>query len=549
MSKRFILFIIIYLISNTCIYSQTEIAEAPKLVVEIVIDQMRYDYLVRYWNKFGDEGFKKLINEGTLCKNAKYDYLLTSSPSGYATISTGASPSLHGIISDSWYLRLKEKQMYCVYDEDEKLIGASVVENIGKSPRQLISSTWIDELKISDFKSSKAIGISLNDYAAILPVGYLGNAAYWFDCEDGKWVSSTYYMDNVPRWVNEFNEKTIPDIYLSQIWNPLLDISDYTESLFDGSSYELGYDGNTSFPYDLTLLKTQFASYEILKYTPFGNTFTKDFAISAIIEEELGKDDVTDFLSIGFSATGFISDLFGIRSIEIEDSYLRLDNDIAHLLSTLDDMIGTENVMIYLTADRGSADDPAFLNDIEMQGSYFNISSALSVLDSYLKALYGWGEFVLFYDQNQIYLNQDLIEESKFSLSEVQEKAAQFMVQFTGIANAISATSMMSTEFSEGVFEKAQNSFNQKRSGDVFINFSPGWIAKNDAKIGISLSSQISPYNYTTHVPLIWYGWKIPHKTIYRSVNIEDIAPTISLLLNVSFPNASNGNPIEEILE
>jgi predicted AlkP superfamily pyrophosphatase or phosphodiesterase len=549
MENKLILFIIICLIRSSFSSAQIVENDVPKLVVEIVVDQMRYDYIVRYWDKFGDEGFKKLINEGTLCKNAKYDYLLTSSPSGYATISTGTSPAMHGIISDKWYLRLKEKEMYCVYDEDEKLIGANVVENIGKSPRQLISSTWSDELKISNFKESKVIGISMNDYAAIIPGGYLSNAAYWFDNEDGKWVSSTYYMDSIPEWVREFNNKGIPEIYLSRIWLPLLDIEDYTESLHDGSSYELGYNGNSSFPYNLTLLKQQYASYEILKLTPFGNTYTKDFTISAIIEEELGKDEVTDFLSVGFSATGSISDLFGIRSIEIEDTYLRLDNDIAHLISTLNDMVGIENTLIYLTADRGSADDPAFLNDIDMQGSYFNTESALSVLNSYLKALYGWGEWIIYYDQNQIYLNQILIEDSKLSLPEVQEKAAQFMVQFSGIANSVSAITMMTAEFNDGIFEKAQNSFNQDRSGDIFISFSPGWIAKNQTKDGISLSSQISPYNYSTHVPIIWYGWKIPHKTIYRSIQIEDIAPTISLMLNISFPNASTGTPIEEILQ
>jgi len=404
-------------------------------------------------------------------------------------------------------------------------------------------------LKISDFKASKAIGISLNDYAAILPVGYLGNAAYWFDCEDGKWVSSSYYMDSVPKWVKEFNQKEIPDIHLSQQWNTLLDIDQYTESLNDANSYENGFKGNNSFPYDLTLLKKLYASYEILKYTPFGNTFTKDFAISAIIEEKLGNDEFTDFLSIGFNSTGYISDIFGIRSVEIEDTYLRLDNDIAHLLLTLDDMIGNENVLIFLTADRGSTDDPLFLEDINMKGSLFNTTSAISVLNTYLKALYGYGEWVQYYYDNQIYLNRILIEDSKLSLSEVQEKAATFMVQFTGIANAVSSDNLTSTEFTEGIFNQAQNSYNQQRSGDILINFSPGWVEKSLTKDGFSLSSQISPYNYNTHVPLIWYGWQIPNKTIYRSIKIEDIAPTISSFLDISFPNACNGNIIDELFE
>lgn len=549
MIKRVILLLYCILCITINLFSQEKEIQKPKLVVQIVIDQMRYDFLVRYWEKFGDEGFKKLINEGTLCKNAKYDYLITASSSGYATISTGTQPSLHGIVSDSWYQRLKETEMYCVLDEKEKLVGANVVENIGKSPKNLISSTFTDELKLSNFKTSKVIGISMNDYSSILPVGHLADASYWFDNEDGKWVSSSYYMEEIPDWVDEFNQKAIPDVYITHTWQPLYDFSEYSESLSDGNIYEIGYNGNSSFPYDLEILKVNYASYEIIKYTPFGNTLTKDFAITALVEEELGQGETTDFLSISFSATGYIADLFGIRSIEIQDTYLRLDNDIAHLISTLEDLIGKENLLIYLTSDRGAADDPAFLNAINMQGNSFNTSSSLSVLNSYLKAIYGHGEWALFFEQNQIFLNQMLIEDSQLNLDEVQEKTVQLMVKFTGIANAVSASNLMKSEFNDGIFSMAQNSFNQERSGDIFINFSPGWIAKSQTKTGFSLSSQISPYNYNTHVPIIFYGWNIPNKIIYREINIEDIAPSLSILLDVSFPNASTGNPINELFE
>lgn len=545
MIKRVFLLIITNLIINISVYSQSE---KPKLIVEIVVEQMRYDYLMRYWEQYGEEGFKKLINEGTVCKNAKYDYLITTSSSGYATISTGTSPSNHGIIADNWYHRLKEKEISCVIDEKEKIIGANVVDNTGKSPLNLITSTWSDELQLSNFKQSKVIGISLKDYGAILSAGFLANGAYWYDTEDGKWISSTYYMDSVPQWVKDFNQKGMSDIYIGREWTTLRVMSEYSASLNDGSSFETGFFGNTSFPYNLTLLKSQYSSYEILKYTPFGNTMTKDFALSALVEEELGKDDYTDFLSIGFCATGNISDLFGIRSVEIEDTYLRLDNEIAHLLLSLDELIGIENVLVFLTSDRGSSDGPLFLNNINMQGSYFNSASAVSVLNSYLKPIYGYGEWVQYYHQNQIYLNQVLIEDSKLSLAEVQEKAASFMVQFTGIANAFSTMTLINNEFSDGIFDMAQNSCNQERCGDILINFTPGWIEKNQDD-NFSLSAQISPYNHIVHVPLIWYGWKIPAKKIYSNIKIEDIAPTLSFILDIALPNASTGSPITELLE
>jgi len=549
MQKKIIFIIILLSFFSLKIFSQTNFAKKPKIVVQIVVEQMRYDYITRYWNKFGNEGFKKLINEGTVCHNAKYDYLITSSSSGYATIATGTTPSYHGIVADTWYQRLKESETTSIYDANEQTIGANLFENIGKSPRQLETSTWSDELKMSDYKQSKVISISLNDESAILAGGLLANAAYWLDAEDGKWVSSTYYFDAVPQWVNDFNDKQITELYLARPWTTLLDLGNYTESLADGNTYELGFKSGNQFPYDLTALKGIYGSYDILKYTPYGNTFTKDFAINTIIEENLGKGEYTDFLAIGFSASNNISDIFGIRSVEIEDTYLRLDNDIAHLLSTLEDTFGKDEFLIYLTADRGATDDPLYLNAIEMKGSYFNTESAMTILNSYLKATYGVGEWVQFYYQNQIYLNQSLIESSELSLADVQNKAADFMVQFTGIANAVSATSLQTNSFTEGIFSKIQNSFSQKKSGDVFIVFTPGWIGNPKTVNDLSISAQISPFNNNLHVPLIWYGCNIDKKQIYRNIKIEDIATTMSSILNVSQPNAATGTLIYELFE
>ncbi len=545
--KKVIIFFIL-LINILTLNAQSITDKKPKIVVQIVVEQMRYDFISRYWNKFGEHGFKKMINEGTFCHNVKYNYLITASASGYATIVTGSTPSLHGIVADTWYSQLKETEVTAVEDSKETTIGANLVTNIGKSPRNLDATTWTDELKLSNYKQSKVISIAINDNAAILTGGILADAAYWYDYEDGHWVSSSYYFKQVPNWVNQFNDKEISDLYVSQQWTTLLDENEYSESLLDANSYEVGFKSGNTFPYNITNLKELYGSYEILKYTPFGNTFTKDFAITAMIEEKLGNDEITDFIAIGFAATGSVNDIFGLRSIEIEDTYIRLDNDIAHLLSTLEDLYGKDNFLVYLTADRGATDDPLFLKAIDMKGGYFNLTSSLSLLNTYLKAFYGSGEWISFFYQNQIYLNHTLIEQSKISLSEIQDKVAEFMIQFTGISYAISANKLINNS-TDGIFAKIQNSFYQKKSGDVFIVFSPGWMADPKITGEYSISAQISPFNNNLHVPLIFYGWKIPHKNIYRQIKIQDLAVTMAMLFNIAIPNAAQGEGITEILE
>jgi predicted AlkP superfamily pyrophosphatase or phosphodiesterase len=490
---------------------------------------------------------KKLLNEGTVCRNANYNYLLTQSAPGYATIVTGTTPSHHGIVSNEWYQRLKEVMLYCTNDDKVKTSGGNSKDG-QMSPKHLIASSFSDELKIFNKNRSKVIGISLKDYAAILPVGHLADAAYWMENESGNWISSSYYMDSLPDWVKKINNMRLPDIYVSREWNTMFPIQDYSESLSDENGYESGLKENSkTFPYILNELKNP-DDYSILRYTPFGNTYAKDLAIAAVDNEKLGKDAYTDFLSISFSSNGYVSDIYGPRSVEIEDIYLRLDLDIAHFLDFINDNIGKENVLVFLTSDRGAIDIPEYLEDINMPGGYFNSRSAIAVLKSYLKAIYGRGDWVKAYFDQQLYLNQTLKEDSKLPLGEFQQRAAQFLVQFTGIANAITATTFQTTNFTDGILEKSQNSYNPERSGDVIINYSPGWVEQYGKKLNPQVSNFSSAYRYSTHVPLIWYGWKIKRISINRLVSISDIAPTLASMLNISFPNACTGEPILEIL-
>ena len=541
------IFIIIVFSLNKVVAQGKHVPEKPKLIVSIVVEQMRYELLQRYWSKFSENGFKKLVNGGVLCKNAYYNYLITESAPGYATVVTGTTPSNHGIVSDYWYQRLKGSKQFCV--DDENLTNTLPhFDNHKYSPHLIIGSTLGDELRISNYKQSKVIGVSLKSYAAVLSSGHLANEAYWFDDKTAYWTSSAFYVDSLKDWVNEFNEKKIIDIYLLNEWNTILPLNNYKESLADNNSYEEGFkNGQNTFPYDLKTLSGIYGK-EIIKYTPYGNTYTKDFAIAAIVNEKLGKDNFPDMINIGFSTTSYVNELFGIRSVELEDIYLRLDKDISHLLNFLDDFVGKENVLIVLTSDRGASDNQKFYKEIGMPTGKFNSDKSISVLESYLKAIYGRANWIKAYHNRQIYLNQLLIETSKISLAEIQLKAAQFINQFKGISDATTATILQTTSFSEGIHEKFQNSYNLQRSGDVLISLKPGWIEVNNHKESIAYFKQSSPYRYDRHVPVIWYGWKISSKEILKPVHISDIAPTISELLNIAYPTGATGTPIEGLV-
>ncbi len=521
--------------------------EKPKLVIGIVVDQMRYDYIYRYWDKLEKNGFKRFINEGAVCKNARQNYLYTQTGPGHATIYTGTTPSIHGIVTNEWYVPLKKQKVYCVDDSKVKTVGSNS-EKGKMSPVNLLTTTIGDELRLSNQNKSKVIAISLKDRAAILPGGHNPNAAYWYDEATGNWITSSYYLDTLPKWVVDFNNKKLADLYLDRLWIPLLPIPDYTESLPDTNKYEQGFGNNQKcFPYDLAFISKDAKKnrdYRILKTTPFGNTLTHDFAIAAMLGENLGKGNYTDFLAVSFSSTDYIGHNFGPLAVETEDTYLRLDKEIAHFIDFIENEIGKENVLVFLTADHGSSQHPQYLTDNHLPGGIFKQYYALSLLKSYLNAIYGEGDWVLTYLDEQIFLNHTLIEDSKLSLKDVQDKVASFMLQFNGVENAVTATTLQTNNFTKGMFMFMQNSYNQKRSGDVLLNLEPGWIQDMDYFIDHNTA-----YSYDTHVPLMWYGWKINHTTILREVHPIDIVPTISAMLNIEYPSGCTGEPIDELFK
>lgn len=542
--KSLLYTLLILLILSSAVQAQRIPAEKPTLIVGITVSGMRYDYLSAFWEKYGDDGFKRLVYMGANCKNARYDQLITESAVGYATIGTGARPDAHGIVADYWFDRVEEQIVFSIEDPRYRSVSGSD-ENGHTSPSMMMSRTLSDEIRITSQFQSKVFGIGMDPIASVLQSGHTSNAAYWFDPVRGAWTTSTYYLDSLPEYVNEFNTKNYKDIYREKTWNTLFPLEEYTESLPDSNVFEQGFNGNYMFPYDLTRMggKKKKNDYSSLLYTPFGNTYTMDFAINTIVSEDLGLRDVTDWINISFNAGKYLSKHFTTWSVEVEDLYIRLDQDLAHLIDFLDDHVGLENTLIYLTADNAIADDPRFLKEHRIPSGYFNYISSISLLKSYLNAVYGQGNWVTFYYANQIYLNHKLIEDSRLSLDEVQDRVANFMIQFSGISNALPAHILQRNNFTEGIFKRIQNSYNQKRSGDVIIYLTPGWIEK-----GSRFRESLSDFHYDAHVPLLFYGWKINRITLPEDLSPLDIAPTIAYFLEISVPENASGKVITGLI-
>jgi predicted AlkP superfamily pyrophosphatase or phosphodiesterase len=515
--------------------------ERPKLVVRVVVEQMRHEMLLRYWERFDEnEGFKKLVNKGLVCKNTKLNYALTEKAPGFASLTTGSNPSTHGIIADYWYNRLSDKKEFCIDGGKTKIIGSDQAKE-GFGPTKLLAGTLGDELKMMD-PMSKVFSVSLNPVSAVLGAGNVSDGAYWFDDQTGNWVTSTYYTDTLPSWAERFNNKGLQKTYMKRQWETLMPDSTYKQSTSDESESEEGFllIYKNNFPYNLSVLKNKSRSYKYLKYTPYGNTYTKDFAHTLIMNESLGKDAHTDLLTISFSASSYVNDIFGPRSMEMEDLYLRLDRQIDHLLSFLEETVGKDEFLLVLTADRGCADPYEYRDNLNLPARNFKPKQGISLMKSYLDIVYDNEEWIKSYTKRQLYLDHGLIDQHGYGLSKVQETVANFMVKKSGISYAVKASTLQEGEFSEGINYKLQNSYHPKRSGDVFIGLEAG---SHEQPVNSG-----SSYNYHAHIPLIWYGKGIPSGRVMREVNLRDIAPTISMLINIPLPEASTGEPIWELL-
>lgn len=517
----------------------------PKLVVGIVVDQMRYDYLTRFYNKYSEGGFKRMMNEGFNCKNNHFNYIPTYTGPGHASIFTGTTPKYHGIIGNNWYDKEIKNFVYCAGDEKVQPLGTE--DDAGKmSPHRMQTTSFADENRLFTQMQGKTIGVSLKDRGAILPAGHTANAAYWFHGEDeGNWISSTFYMNDLPNWVKEFNTSDTAGSYL-KVWNTLYPIKTYTESGPDLNEFEGGFKGQeaATFPYNLDQLKIDNRGFDILKATPYGNSLTTDFAMAAISGEQLGTDNITDVLTLSFSSTDYVGHNFGVNSKEIEDTYLRLDLDLERFFKYLDKTVGVGEYTVFLTADHGAVEVPSYLKSVKIPSGYLNNNETKEKLNTFMVDRFGAEDLIENVSNNQIFLNRNKISELKLNLADVQELVVNELIKYDYVAKIYSATTMTNTSFTVGIESLLQNGYNQKRSGDVLMVPDAAFIS-----YGKTGSTHGSGFNYDTHVPLLFFGKGISKGSTLEKTVIPDIAPTISAMLGISFPNGANGKPLEFVLE
>ncbi|ALJ04825.1 alkaline phosphatase [Pseudalgibacter alginicilyticus] len=524
---------------------EVKINERPKLVVGIVVDQMRYDYLTRFYNKFGDNGFKRMINEGFNCKNNHFNYIPTYTGPGHASVYTGTTPKYHGVIGNNWYDKELKKSVYCAEDSSVESVGTK--DKAGQmSPHRMLTTSFADENRLFTQMRGKTIGISVKDRGAILPAGHTANAAYWFHgADEGIWISSTFYMDELPKWVKKFNKSKSVASYF-KVWDTYHDINTYVESGSDLNDFERGFNGKetATFPYDLNALKTQNGNFDIIKGTPYGNSIVTDFAIAAISGEELGYDDITDVLAVSYSSTDYVGHNFGVNSKEVEDTYIRLDKELERFFKTLDDKVGKGNYTVFLTADHGAVDVPAYLESVKIPAGYVDNNEKKKALNEFMTNKYGTSDLIENISNNQIFLNREKIKQLDLDLSDVQQAIVNEQITYRNMYKAYSGTVMSTSEFTTGIETLLQKGYNQKRSGDVLLVDDPSYISYSRKG-----STHGSGLNYDTHVPLLLFGQGIKQgQTVYRT-EISDIAPTMSALLGISFPNGSIGQPLDFVLD
>jgi predicted AlkP superfamily pyrophosphatase or phosphodiesterase len=522
----------------------------PKLVVGIVVDQMRWDYLYRFYSRYQNNGFKRLLNEGFSCENTQVNYIPTFTGPGHTCIYTGSVPSIHGIAGNDYIIQATGKSMYCTEDNSVQTVGSTSIAG-QMSPRNLLVTTVTDELKLATNFRSKVIGIALKDRGGILPAGHTANAAYWFDDKSGNWITSTYYMKELPQWAKDFNDQKLPETYLKLDWASLYPVETYLQSTPDDSKYEGKFKGTDAptLPVKTSALYKQ-SGLGLIRSTPYGNTLTIDMAVAAINGEQLGQGDQTDFLAMSLSSPDYIGHQFGINAVEIEDTYLRLDRDIANFLNFLDAKVGKGNYTVFLTADHGAAHNTAFLNDHDIPAGVWDEASVLKDMNKMLMDKYKTDSLVLSLNNYQVNFNYRIVNYLHIDQDELKKECIKYLQKQPEIEYAVDMTKVASSSIPEPLRERIINGYNAKNSGAIQIILDPAWFTGHGSGDGGPTGTTHGTWNpYDNHIPLVFMGWGIQHGSAVREVHMTDIAPTIAALLHIQAPNGCIGVPIPEVLK
>ena len=525
---------------------QSSTSSKPKLIVGIVIDQMRWDYINQFKAHFtSQQGFMRFVNEGASCNNNFIPYVPTVTACGHAAVYTGSTPAIHGIAGNQWYDNYQQRTVYCVEDPTVMSVGVEGSAAGKMSPVNVWTTTLGDEIKLENNFKSKVYGISIKDRGAIIPAGHTADGAFWYDSKSGNFISSTYYGKNLPKWVAEFNGQHRVDSLYAKGWNLSLAKSVY-EANCDGdmNAYEstpLGAE-QKGFPYTLS----QFIGkdYGKISSTPYGNNIVAEMAERALVNEQLGKDDITDLLAISFSSPDYIGHSFGPNSWETLDGYIKLDAVIAQLFASLDQQVGKNNYTVFLTADHAVANIPDFSKKHKIPGGLISESSIKKELGQLLLKQGLSDKLITAINEYNIHFNHPLMDSLGISQDKMVQLVRQYVEQKPGIIQVVEARKAATAALPEELRERIVNGYTPQRSGDLFI------VTKSGYMDGYATGTNHGVfYNYDAHIPLLWYGNGIKKGQVNTVNYMTDIAPTVSTLLGIQMPSGAIGKPILEVLK
>ena len=523
----------------------------PKLVVGIVVDQMRWDYLYRYADRWAAGGFKRLMQEGFSCEQTFVNYIPTYTAPGHACIWTGSIPAIHGIAGNDWIDRATGKAVYCVEDKSVSGVGGS--KRAGQmSPRNLLATTVGDELRLATNNRSRVYSLSLKDRASILPGGHQSNGSYWYDDSTGNLITSTFYEAQLPPWLQQFNARHLPDSALAAGWELLQPAGRYRHSSEDNSPrYEGFLKGESAPVFPHTQLPA--GHYGTLRYLPAGNSFILQAAKTLIGAEKLGQGTDPDMLAVNLAATDYSGHLFGPNALELEDMYLRLDRDLASFLRFLDARFGEGNVLFFLTADHGAAHNAQYLRDRRVPAGNSSEVAFYKQMSAYADSLFGnkalagkpHTSLVRYFDNSYVYLNGSLLANRKLNETQVANALRSWLLAQEGVSEVIrmapEATEVL--RLPQPLRDRVLAGYHPRRSGDLLVLFEPGWYA-GYAPTGTTHGTW-NPYD--SHIPLLWHGWGIKPGTSQHTTLMTDIAATLSALLHIQMPNGCVGTPVPEL--
>jgi predicted AlkP superfamily pyrophosphatase or phosphodiesterase len=530
-------------LSAISLAAQTMPLNRPKLVIGLVFDQMRWDYLYRYYDRFGTGGFRRLMDDGFRCENTFINYLPAYTAPGHSCIYTGSIPAIHGIAANDWLDIPTNHYTYCTDDPTVKSIGGSTKAGM-MSPRNLLASTITDELRLATNMRSRVYGIALKDRSCILPAGHLANGAYWFDDSTGNFISSTYYGEGLPQWVNTFNNRHVADSLIKLPWELSYPINTYTHSLPDDNAYEGPFPGEQTATFPHRMAKDAKAGYNILRYAPAGNTLTLMMAQACIEAESMGQRNTTDFLCLSFSSTDYAGHRFAPNSVEMEDMFIKMDKELAAFLTYLDKTVGKGSYTIFVTADHGGAHNNRYLQSMNAPAGSFDYDALYPQLNQYLKKKYSKDSLTRMMVNYQVYLNEKAIETAGLDHEAVSATATAWLQQQPGVAYAVDMNTIAETTLPEPIKTMCVNGYNHRRSGSIQIILDPAYY-EGKHETGTTHGTW-NPYD--THIPLLWYGHGIAKGHTYRTTHMTDISATLAALLHIQMPNGSVGSVIGEVV-